>query len=84
MKTEHEELVDDLALALPTSREAEEGGYSTFDIVMCILYAAEQQGYVLARLPDRREQDTAQGWDHISSWNNCLDAIATIEIEDES
>jgi len=46
------------------------------------LRAAREHGYVMAKIPDHKQQPTAQGWDHISGWNMAVDAIETIEIEE--
>jgi len=52
------------------------------DDVNTALRAAREHGYVMAKIPDHKQQPTAQGWDHISGWNMAVDAIETIEIEE--
>lgn len=83
MKPEHEELIEAMAEAM-SCNGAEGDDDEVKSDAMAALIAAQERGYVLAKLPPEagpgNVDDYSQGLE--SGWNNCLDAIETVRIEE--
>ncbi len=79
MKREHEDLILEMAVGMD---DGGAGGAVKCRQVIDGLQAAAERGYVLAKIPERKRQPTAQSEDRIAGWNRCLDAIETIDLEE--